>query len=311
MKKPLLSIFFLTTLLMFPLQSSAKELWLTDIPVKELQRLYKKCAYEGVKGYLMLPSHKYPEIFLKNLPKDYASITDEKERNALFIKILAPLALRLNKEILADRETIETLQKNFTEKGALSAKETERLEKLAEKYDLFSRLKGEERQTYLLSELLNRADQIPPSIMITAAAIETNWGTSRIVKEGNSLYKELVWHTTDGLEPIGETEDKTYRIKIFESLYASMQSFALKLNSQPAFEPFRNVRRLRRERTKTPQGLILAPYLYGNSQLKNYAGMFDYTLAYYELLEIDKSSLTDKMASEELMKEAKPYVTKM
>ena len=313
MKKVLLKIFFLTgfALTFLPAQSSAKELWLKDIPVKKLQELYKECAYDGMKGYLMLPSRQYPAIFLKNFPKDYTSITDEQERNALFIKILAPLALKFNKDILADRQKIENLHKEFSEKGSLSAKETAFIEKIAEKYDLFSRLKDKERISYLLDELLNRVDAIPPSVMITAAAIETNWGTSRIVKEGNALYKEIVWHTTEGLEPIGETEDKTYRIKIFKDIYASLQSFALKLNSQPAFDSFRNVRRLLRERSPHPSGLILGPYLYGNYQLKNYAGMFDYTLAYYELLEIDKSSLADNMVSAEIQKDFQNYVTKM
>ena len=77
-----------------------------------------------------------------------------------------------------------------------------------------------------------------PSILITGAALETNWGTSRIVKEGNSLYKTLIWHTNEGLKPIGEKEDDSYRIKTYPNIYTSMQEFALKINSSISFENF-------------------------------------------------------------------------
>ena len=302
----------LLLLAFFPAVASADdELWLQDIPLSKLQDVYHRCSYEGMRGYLMLPSYKYPPVYLKNFPADYNKLSDETERNALFIKILAPLALKLNQDLLAERAVISAIAERFRQNQSLSAADIETLEAKAAKYDIFSRLKEDERWCYLISELLNRVDRIPPSIMITAAALETNWGTSRIVKEGNSLYKTLVWHTDKGLKPIGETTDDSYRIKIYPDIYASMHDFALKVNSHPSFTALRNFRREQRERTANISGLILAPYTYGNSQLKNYAGIFDYTMAYYELQVIDKSSLDATMIPEDITREFGRYVTKM
>lgn len=302
----------LLLLAFFPAVASADdELWLQDIPLSKLQDVYHRCSYEGMRGYLMLPSYKYPPVYLKNFPADYNKLSDETERNALFIKILAPLALKLNQDLLAERAVISAIAERFRQNQSLSAADIETLEAKAAKYDIFSRLKEDERWRYLISELLNRVDRIPPSIMITAAALETNWGTSRIVKEGNSLYKTLVWHTDKGLKPIGETTDDSYRIKIYPDIYASMHDFALKVNSHPSFTALRNFRREQRERTANISGLILAPYTYGNSQLKNYAGIFDYTMAYYELQVIDKSSLDATMIPEDITREFGRYVTKM
>ena len=310
MKKLIFNILLL--LAFFPAVSFATdELWLKDIPLSRLQEVYRRCGYEGERGYLMLPSYKYPPIYLKNFPADYNSLTDETERNALFIKILAPLALKLNQDLLEERAVISAIAERFRQNQSLSAADIETLEAKAAKYDIFSRLKEDERWRYLISELLNRVDRIPPSIMITAAALETNWGTSRIVKEGNSLYKTLVWHTDKGLKPIGETTDDSYRIKIYPDIYASMHDFALKVNSHPSFTALRNFRREQRERTANISGLILAPYTYGNSVLKNYAGIFDYTMAYYELQVIDKSSLDATMIPEDITREFGRYVTKM
>lgn len=313
MNSPKLKFAFLAfvCLWFFAPAAKADELWLKNIPVKQLQELYNRTGYTGAKGFLMLPDHNYPPVFLKNFPSDYNTVTDETQRNALFIKILTPLALKLNQELKAERKTVEDIAAKFAKDNKLSAADIKTIETSADKYDIFSRLKGSDRYSFLIQELLNRIDAIPPSIMITAAALETNWGTSRIVKEGNSLYKMLVWHTGEGLKPKGETEDDSYRIKTYPDIYASMRDFALKINSHNAFETMRNMRRERRERNAFMSGLLLAPYTYGSSNLRNYAGIFDYTLAYYELLEIDKSSLKSNMITADIIKEYKNYVTKM
>ena len=313
MRKRLINRLWLALVLLslIVLEAKAEEVWLENIPVEELQQLYQDIGYEGEKGYLMLPSYKYPAIFLKNFPEGYDKITDEKLRNALFIKILAPLTLKLNEELLNERSEVAKIEARFKEKGALSKQDVALLEEKAEKYDVFTRLKGQERYSYILSELLIRIDRVPPSIMITAAAIETNWGTSRVVREANSLYKTLVWHTKEGLKPIGENEDDSYRIKIYPNIYAAMQEFALKINSHPVFATMRNFRRERRERTNNISGMFLAPYTYGSSGLKNYAGIFDYTMAYYELTVIDKSSLDLNMILGNDLKRFEKYVTKM
>ncbi len=313
MRKRLINRLWLALVLLplIVLEAKAEEIWLENIPVDKLQELYQKAGYEGEKGYLMLPSYKYPAIFLKNFPEGYDKITDEKLRNALFIKILAPLALKLNEDLLDERNEVAEIDAKFKQNGSLSKQDVALVEEKAKKYDVFTRLEGQERYSYILSELLIRIDRVPPSIMITAAAIETNWGTSRVVREANSLYKTLVWHTKEGLKPVGETEDDSYRIKIYPNIYAAMQEFALKINSHPVFATMRNFRRERRERTNNISGMFLAPYTYGSSGLKNYAGIFDYTMAYYELLVIDKSNLDVNMISGNDLKYFEKYVTKM
>ena len=57
-------------------------------------------------------------------------------------------------------------------------------------------------------------------------------------------------------------------------------------------------------------GHLLAPYTFGSSNLHNYPGIFDYTLAYYELLEIDKSRLSDKLITDNIIKKYLSYKPK-
>lgn len=286
-------------LLAFPLYA-AEKLEFGRLSTAQLQAIFDHYQYTGEKGYLRVPQYSYPPLFFKYFPHDFNSITDEAKRNALFIKILAPLTLRLNNEIIAERRQIQALAHAFKTNTGLNSEQERQLEETADKYDVFTRLKGHRRQAYLIDELLQRVHVIPPSILITAAALETNWGTSRIVTEGNSLYKTLNWYSDDGLKPIGETEDDSYRIKTYPDIYSAMKAFALKLNSQLPYQDFRGFRNRILERRTPLLGSILAPYLVWNSPLSNYAGLFDYTLAYYELNIIDKSILDSKMINKEL-----------
>ena len=302
MKKKLpYGLIFIFCLLCLPgLAQTSGGLWFKKTDTATIQDIFRFYGYEGEKGYLMIPGYAYPPLFFKTLPADFNKLKDENSRHALFIKILAPLALRLNGEILDERRRIEAVYKSFLAEGTLSADREKFVEEKAAKYDIFTRLKGHPRYKLLLKELLERVDIIPPSVMITAAALETNWGTSRPALEGNALYKKLEWHTQKGLKPQDEKEDDSYRIKIYPDLYASMSDFALKLNSQPAFKTMRRLRREVLSRGSTLQGTMLAHTLIWNSPLQNYAGIFEYTLAYYELNIIDKSSLNSKMIDKEL-----------
>ena len=272
--------------------SAPQELNIEKISAANASTLFD---FYGFPSYLPLPNYEIPPIFLKTLPTGYNDITDEKERNSLFIRILAPLAFKVNQEIMDERKIIETVSEHFEAGTPLTEKELKIIEEKAEKYDIFSRLKDRERHAYLISELLNRIGEIPPSFLIAVATVETNWGTSRIVREGNALYKELVWHTDQGLKPIGEIEDDTYRIQTFPSLYAAMQNYALKLNSKNTFSHMRYMRRQLLYFNQPLKGTTYVYTLIWNSPLKNYAGLLEYTIAFYELNIIDKSHLNAKM----------------
>lgn len=291
-------------------ETKASDIWLKNIPTKELKLLHQKIGYEGEKGYLMLDTHTYPRFFLKNFPPDFNTITDEKERITLFIKILAPLTLKANEEIAQERDRINNINTKLKNDKKLSEKDIKFIENKAEKYDVFTRLKNSERHKRILNELLEKVDTVPPSILITAAALETNWGSSRIVKDGNSLYKILNWYSDEGLKPIGETLDNSYRIKTYPDIYESIKEFALLLNSDIDFSDFRKFRKSQRYINPLITGIMLAPRIFLASNLQNYAGLFEYTLNYYELLEIDKSKLTDKIITNETLQSFIKYRSK-
>ena len=263
-------------------------IYLDGVTLSQLETIYKDYNY---RDYLYMKDWKYPPIFMVSLPTDFNTVTDSKKRNKLFLQMMVPLALKVNFEIMLERYDLEEIIKDFNEKHDLSAEQIKIIEEKAVKYDIFTRLQGERRYSLILKQLKERIDTVPPSILIAAAAIESDWGTNRPSQLANSLYRELVWYTDEGLEPLDEKEDKTYRYKIFNSLYDSMVSYALKINSGVNYQQFRTLRVLNRYREVPLLGRNIAHSMYFDSNLQNFAGILDYTITFYELINIDEAEL--------------------
>ena len=149
---------------------------------------------------------------------------------------------------------------------------------------------GDGRYEILLAELLNRADEVPPSFLIAAAAAESNWGTAREVRLGNALYKWKVWYTEEGIKPL-EDPDDSYRIKTYPTLLAAMEDYALIFNSDVNFAHFRDLRRQRRNHDKPLRGNAMAYNMVRGSPLENYAGLISYIITFYDLVNLDEAEL--------------------
>lgn len=281
----LLIIFFLSPCVSYAIniRQSGGMLYVEDTTTNELENLFTKFGYTR---FHLLDDNAFPAIFVKNLPSDFRNNSSTKYRHELFIRILAPLALKINEEILNERNSLLRIERNYIKNKTITPKEMQKLETLAIKYDYFSRKKNDERIIGLINELKRRINIVPPSILIAAAAIESDWGESRIATEANSLYKEKVWYTNEGLAPL-ENKDEGYRFKIFDSLRESMESFALTFNSNIKYE----VAWISREgillRKDFIIGETIAYTLSMSSNLPNFAGILNYIAAFYDLLALD------------------------
>lgn len=260
-----------------------KNTYIDQATVAELEEFFGKNHY---RRFNVLPDNAYPRIYVKKLPTDYKDIQSQKYRNELFVRILAPIALKINEELSNERHTILRLERKYMRNKTLSPEDIALLESLAQKYDYFVRNKDESRIHKLLQGLKLRVNIIPPSILIATAAMETNWGSSRIAQEANSLYKEKVWYTDEGIEPL-ENKDDGYRFKIFPNLTASMRSFAIKFNSDQKFLPAWQARDIAAKRYERPLGESLAYTLSQISNLPNFIGILDYTSTFYNFYSID------------------------
>ena len=265
------------------------EIYVKDTTIEELENLFKAVSYND---YIYMPNMLYPAIFLQKLPSNYAELKDESYRNRLFIQILVPIAIKVKEDIEKERNALFYIHEQFKKNTELTEAESVVLEDWAKVYDVYTPLKGSRRIEYLFEELKKKLDIIPVSMLIGVAAIESNWGTSRPALQANGLYKEKVWFGEEkGLAPEGEDADDDYEFKIFDSIYDAMMSYSIKINSGIDYFYMREYRSEYRRRKGVISGRTLAHSMMQSSELKNFAGLLDYTITFYDMDNLDYAKL--------------------
>lgn len=129
--------------------------------------------------------------------------------------------------------------KAFIEKSFLSSfqnldkKELERLSQIQTKYRI--------KNLFDFNEYYLKIQPIPKSMAIAQALVESGTGTSRFTKEANNLFGEWTFGAK-GLVPNERLPGKTHKIRIFDSLQDSVDSFVLNINRHRAYRYFRDKR---------------------------------------------------------------------
>ena len=164
----LLTLFSANSFAQISIENYNGNIYVENATTEELENFYKQHKYQR---FHFLKQDEFPAIFVKTFPKDFQQIESQKYRNELFIRILTPLALKINEEIDNERSTLLRLERNYKRDKSLTPEEIEKLEELAKKYDFFTRSKDNARIEQQIKNLKTRIDIIPPSILVATAAI--------------------------------------------------------------------------------------------------------------------------------------------
>ncbi|RQD67721.1 mannosyl-glycoprotein endo-beta-N-acetylglucosamidase [Campylobacter hepaticus] len=141
---------------------------------------------------------------------------------------------------------------------------------------------------YDFAEYKKRIQKIPKSMGIAQALVESATGTSRFAREANNLFGEWTWGDK-GLIPDLRHPEKKHKIKIFDSLQNSVDSYVLNLNRHFAYEKFRNARAEFEKKGKEISGLDAIKTLESYSELKgHYINLVSKIIKRYNLEKYDK-----------------------
>ncbi|EED36518.1 Bax protein [Luminiphilus syltensis NOR5-1B] len=174
------------------------------------------------------------------------------ERKHAFISYIQPLVDQTNAEILEDRRRLVDI---YEHKDDLGLMERHFLSGLVDYYDLadFDETNDTHWQT-----LLQRVDQIPPSLAIAQAAKESGWGTSRFAREGNNYFGQWCFEPGCGLVPRDRKSGKAHEVADFSSPAESVEAYIANLNRHPAYETLRTIRASASTRGTPATGSALA-----------------------------------------------------
>ena len=217
-----------------------------------------------------------PRVMVSRMPADMHLIDDVVTRKELFLRVMLPLILKVNEDILAERHRLEHLDQLVGSGVRLSLSDVAWLDYMASLY-------GTESGN--IGELLHRVDVVPVALALAQSAIESGWGTSRFARNGNAVFGQKSWNRHSGLVPRDRDPDKTHVVRSFRDLREAVVAYAYNLNQHPAYAAFRDLRaRLRK------QGQALDSHALATT-LDRYAEEPDYISHVHTV--IDQNRLTD------------------
>jgi Bax protein len=228
-----------------------------------------------------------PRFFLARVPDGLADVKQSAQRKEVFLSVMLPLVLEVNEQVQRKRAQLLVIEAKQAAGRPLTAEQQKRLAAIAAEYGT-----SPDR----LDILLRRVDAVPPSLALAQAAIESGWGTSRFVLEGNAVFGEWTWDDA-GLVPQGRAQGKSHKIRSFEQLMDSVRSYIHNLNTHTAYRSFRDKRLMLRDEGTRLSGLSLVPTLVSYSELKGkYLGLLRNIILTNDLQPLDESRLRGKPA---------------
>jgi Bax protein len=259
---------------------------------QELAAYYEKVGYTETQWDEGL--REVPRLFMTNMPSRWRN-TSSKEvevriKKELFFRMMAPLILKSNEDILAEREKLVA----WLAQGSPDAEQTEWLHALTLRYRVLKEEDDAAVSPAHVQELLLRVDAIPPSLTMAQSAEESGWGTSRFADVGNALFGQWAWGDK-AIKPEKQRKGKgNYGIASFATPQESVSGYMLNINTHRAYGELRARRAQLRAAGKQASGMDLSPTLIHYSERgEHYVKSLNSIMRVNKLLEIDEAYLNN------------------
>ena len=175
---------------------------------------------------------------------------------------MLPLVVKKNLDIRGERQFLLSIRGKS--KTGFSSGEISKVKKLSSKY----RLPELDIEMDGLVQLLNRVDEIPVSMVLAQAAIESAWGTSRFARDANNLFGQWCYKKGCGLVPLRRNLGSKHEVKKFDSVEDAIEEYLHNLNTNNAYNYLREVRKNLRQDKQVLSGNKLAEGLLNYSEMR-------------------------------------------
>ena len=186
---------------------------------------------------------------------DFAAIHDISERKHIFFSMLKPYVVAENKAILAKRELLDHALTELELGFQLPAHQIAQLADIFKDYKVAGTINEEN-----LLIALNRVDSLPVGMVLTQAANESGWGTSRFARIGLNFFGLWCFKEGCGLVPNKRNHGSHHEVAAFTSLEAGVAAYFKNINTHAAYQALRDLRQSNRDE---PSHILAAQLLNG------------------------------------------------
>ena len=172
-------------------------------------------------------------------PPDFAAMQDIQARKQAFFDYLRPEIEAVNRQRMEERRQLEHMLDDLISGNELNYLERRRIKFWSQRYDI--EFQPDDLKASL-EKLLLHLDQIPASMVLAQAAMESAWGTSRFVTEGYNFFGQWCFEKGCGMVPGERSTGARHEVKKFESPRHALYAYFRNINSHPAYNQLREIR---------------------------------------------------------------------
>ncbi|WED23196.1 glucosaminidase domain-containing protein [Vibrio sp. JC009] len=170
---------------------------------------------------------------------DFTAHTDVNQKKQAFFDFMRPSIAKANANVLKQRATLEGISKSF-EGGSITPDQLTEAKRLGKLYN--EAIVSDIVTDVWLKNMLLKVNVLPESLVLTQAANESAWGTSRFAREANNYFGQWCYTKGCGLVPLQRVEGATHEVAKFDSVYGSVNAYFLNVNRNRAYSELREIR---------------------------------------------------------------------
>ncbi|CAH6885696.1 putative Bax protein [Vibrio chagasii] len=181
---------------------------------------------------------KFGDLTVSSDKPDFAAIEDVNEKKDTFFSYLRPSINIENKRITKERAFLTKLSE--TGLSNVDSEDASYAKRLGKLYSLPVPSSG--LGDAWLTEMLNRVNVLPEALVLTQAANESAWGTSRFATKANNYFGHWCYTKGCGLVPLQRNEGSSHEVATFSSSQESVHRYFMNLNRNRAYAGLRAIR---------------------------------------------------------------------
>jgi Bax protein len=193
---------------------------------------------------------------------DFTVYDNVKDKKLAFFEYMLPLVKEQNSLIKDQRERL--LELRHLSVSEFSRAQEDLVTKLIKEY----RVKSDQLSKEDINQLLLRVDEVPASLALAQAALESAWGTSRFAVQANNLFGQWCYTKGCGLVPLRRDAGNSHEVEKFRTVSDAVSSYLRNINSHRAYAGLRKDRAQLRATGDAVTGYKLAEGLVDYSELR-------------------------------------------
>ncbi|CAK2526751.1 glucosaminidase domain-containing protein [Vibrio crassostreae] len=181
---------------------------------------------------------QFGDLTVSSSTPNFAAIEDVNEKKNTFFSFLRPSINIENKRITKERAFVTKLSESSL--SNIDSEDASYAKRLGKLYSLPVPSEGLD-QAWLI-EMLNRVNVLPEALVLTQAANESAWGTSRFATKANNYFGHWCYTKGCGLVPLQRNEGSSHEVATFSSSQESVHRYFMNLNRNRAYADLRAIR---------------------------------------------------------------------